>query len=670
MSNLLQIFRFGWPYMRRYWHRLVAGILLGILFGASNASFVLATRAIVDRLTPKSNDTVIVPENKPLNLGIVGMTNLGTNLPLSIENGNPHLNVSNVAIIRFLVDSNATTVSLASSESGAQKKGKLQFLNTLAAKIYSAVDPWLPARDSKPTWQRMLGGFLLLPLMIAFRGYIGYLGSYCMSWVSERVIRDLRLDLLKKLNSLSLDYFNRATIGELLARVNGDTGALYRCMSLGFSDLIKEPISVVAILCALFWMNWKLTLMAIIFMPMTLVPIRILGKKVRRAVTSSLTAGMTQDSLLVEVFSSIRVVKAYCLEKTQLARFGDIYDRLVRIGMKSVQARDLVNPTVETISACGLGVVILFIFYYDVSIPDLMGFLIGVTAMYTPIKKLGNLHIYFQQASVGAQRLVDLFKQEPTVKENPNAKPLPQFSREIRFENVSFGYRDERPVLRNVNLTLPRGQKLGIAGESGSGKSTLVNLALRFYDPTEGRITIDGQDFRDVKVNDLRQQMALVSQEIVIFDQTAAANIACGREGATIEEVHAAARSAQAHKFISELPGGYDERLGERGQNLSVGQRQRISIARAFVRNAPILVLDEATAPLDAKTEAEVQADIDRLAEHRTVICIAHRLSTLANMDRVIVLQDGQIVEDDTFVNLVRANGIFADMARRQGIKA
>jgi subfamily B ATP-binding cassette protein MsbA len=362
------------------------------------------------------------------------------------------------------------------------------------------------------------------------------------------------------------------------------------------------------------------------------------------------------------------VVKAFCLEKMQLARFEQIYSNLVRIGMKSVQARELVNPIVETISAIGLGLVILAIFVLGVSIPDLMAFLLGVTAMYTPIKKLGSIHVYFQQASVGANRMVQIFNEQPSVKEKPDAISLPPFSRELKFDGVAFRY-GERPVLRKFDLTIPRGQKLGIAGESGSGKSTLVNLVFRFYDPKRGTISIDGHDLRDVKLFDLREQMALVSQEVVIFDQTVAENIACGREGATREEVEAAAKAASAHEFIMELPKGYDTRVGERGTTLSGGQRQRIAIARAFVRNAPILVLDEATAALDSQAEAEVQAAIDRLAENRTVICIAHRLSTLANMDQIMVLsKEGRIIERGTFVELIEAKGTFAEMARKQGI--
>ena len=440
-----------------------------------------------------------------------------------------------------------------------------------------------------------------------------------------------------------------------------------RCMALGFSDLIKEPITVVSVFAALLWTDWQLTLLSILFIPFILIPIRVLSKKAKRAFSSGVQAGISQDSLLVEVYTSIRIVKAFSLESFQIERFRGIYQRLVHVGMKGVQSRELINPIIEVISVMGLGVVILFVAYKNKDIPNMVGFLTGFVLLYAPIKTLGGLPIFFQQAAIGAERLIHVFNERPTVVEKPEPVRLKHFRRELKFENVSFAY-GEKPVLQDFSFTIPRGFRLGVAGESGSGKSTLMNLIFRFYDPVSGRITMDGHDLRDLSVNDLRHQLALVSQDIVLFDQTVAENIACGKPGATQAEIEAAARASHAHDFIMQLPKGYDTNIGESGKLLSGGQRQRISIARAFIRNAPILVLDEATGNLDSNAEAEVQAAVDRLAEERTVICVAHRLSTLANTDRIIVLSAGRIVEQGHYQELLRAGGIFAGLAQKQGI--
>lgn len=516
-------------------------------------------------------------------------------------------------------------------------------------------------------WKRILGVLLVLPALLAFRGFIGYFSSYCLGWVSERVINDLRLDVLTKLNTLSLDFFNRSTMGDLITRVNVDTAALHRALNLGFSDLVKEPITILAVAGYLCYLDAGLALFVLAFLPICLAPIIILGRKVRKASKGTVTATISQSSLLVELLSSIRVVKAFNLEGQQLARYRRLSRDLVHHGMKGIQAKELINPLIETIAALGFGGLVVWIFYSGRSLIDMAIFLGGVLAIYTPVRKLSALHMLFQQSSVGVDRLAHILREEPSVKEPAEPKPVDGFREALEFDRVSFRY-GQQPVLEDIQLRIPRGQKLGIAGESGCGKSTLLNLIFRFYDPTAGAVKLDGLDLRETSTHALHQVMALVSQDVVIFDVSVAENIACGRPGATPAEVEAAARAAFAHEFIAQLPQGYQTRVGERGVTLSGGQRQRLAIARAFVRNAPILVLDEATAALDAQAESEVQAAIDRLAENRTVICVAHRLSTLAGCDRIIVLSQGRVVEQGSFQELLRAGGSFAVMAARQGI--
>ena len=535
--------------------------------------------------------------------------------------------------------------------------------------VQEQLDPWLPLHGRKPDWRQILGGLMMLPVMIGARGFAGYLGSYCLAWVSERVINDLRVDVVTRLSGLSLDFFNRSKLGDLITRINADTASLRGALSDGAGVLITEPVAIVGILGYLLFLNWKLTLFAAVFLPICMLPMIFLGRKARRAGKAGREADVQQASLILEFLSGIRVVKAFGLEGQQIERFRNYSSELIRHAMKSVQAREQMNPIIESIAAVGLGVLLIYIFLAGNKVTDLITFITGVFLLYTPVKKLARLHVLLQQASAGVERLVQVLEEKPSVREAASPRAVSAFASAIEFVEVNFSY-GHSTILHHLSLRIPRGQKLGIAGESGSGKSTLLNLLFRFYDPTGGRILFDGHDLREVAVGDLRRQMALVSQEVVLFDQSAADNIACGKVGATPQEIEAAARAAYADDFIRRLPHGYQTPVGERGVTLSGGQRQRIAIARAFIRNAPVLVLDEATASLDSQAEAEVQSDIERLEQNRTVICVAHRLSTLANMDRVIVLSQGRIIEEGTFDELLQRGGLFADMARRQGIHA
>jgi ATP-binding cassette, subfamily B, bacterial MsbA len=621
MGDLKTVLRFGWQYMRPYWSRLVAGVLLGCLCGLTGGLFIWATRTLTSRLEPPRLAEVQRVEKK-----------------------------SEVEIVRV--------------PSAWEERGK-NFKDAATAQL----DEWLPKTGAAFTWQRVVGGLMFLPLLAFARGMTGYLSNYCMGWVGERVIADLRYDVLAKLTSLSLDYFNRATTGDMLTRINTDTMNLQRALRQGSADLVKETFTIGGILAVLFWMDWQLTMLIFVLMPAVVLPLFVLGKKARRAGRQQRKANVGQTSMLLEALGGIRVVKAFNLETVQLERFRELAKRVVHHGMKGVQAKELTNPVIEVVAACGIGGLILYLFWSGRTLSELVAFVVAVGTFFTSVKKISAVHILFEQAGAGVERIVELLNEKPSVVESTQPRPLKSFEKEIRFEDVSFSY-GHALVVRDLNLRIPRGFKLGVAGESGSGKSTLVNLLFRFYDASSGRITIDGHDVRQFSFSDLRAQMALVSQDVFVFRMTIAENIAAGRTGATREEIIEAARAANAHEFISALPEGYDTLIGERGMTLSGGQRQRLAIARAFVRNAPILVLDEATASLDSQSEAEVQAAIDRLEENRTVISVAHRLSTLRAMDHIIVLSQGRVVEQGSFDELLAKRGVFAAMAARQGIFA
>jgi subfamily B ATP-binding cassette protein MsbA len=593
-----------------------------MLFGVSNAAFVWATKTLIGRMSPP------------------------------------------VAVVEPTVTDRQPT----SEPSMATPSRIAQIKRDLDRRVTGWVDPWLPAVGRAIGWREVVGGLLLFPLLAGIRGSVGFLGAYCMAWVSERVVNDLRVDVFRKLSALSLEYFSEATTGDALTRVSGDTITLQRCMSHGFSDLITEPFTIVALAVALFILDAQLAVAVVIFFPAVVVPVVILGRKARRASRASRKATVHQASQLVELLSGIRVIKAFGLEDRQIERFSKMSRDLLRNSIRGRKAKEQVNPIIETLAMVGVGLLVVYVSYQQASIEHMAGFMTGLVMLYTPVKKLAAIHMLLEQSSISVERIMHLLAEESTVRERPQPVRLSRFERDIRFEGVTFAYRAQ-PVLRDIQLELRRGERIGVVGESGSGKSTLVNLLFRFYDPTQGVIRIDGHDLRDVALADLSQLMALVSQEIVVFDLSVAENVACGRTGATRAEIEAAAMAANAHEFILRLPEGYDTRIGERGVTLSGGQRQRLSIARAFVRNAPILVLDEATASLDSAAEAEVQSAIEKLEQNRTVLCIAHRLSTLAGMDRIVVLAEGRVIEEGPFDALLQKGGAFAAMAARQGIR-
>jgi subfamily B ATP-binding cassette protein MsbA len=489
-----------------------------------------------------------------------------------------------------------------------------------------------------------------------------------MNWVSEHVINDLRQDVLGKIQSLSLEFFNRSQTGDIITRVHSDTKDFYESLQFGLSDIIREPLTIVGVIAALCVIDWQLTLFASVFLPLTTLPIIILGRKVRKASEKKITSQVTQSSLLVEATSNIRVIHAFGLEQQSQNFFRQLSEKIMVYNMKTNRANQLINPLIEVVSVFGISLILLYIFATSKTMPNLFAFITGLVLVYTPVKKLARVHLQFQKGKIGVQRLKATFDEQTKVPDPLHPVPFPAFNKEISFNNIIFTYGEDE-VLHDISFKVPKGQKIGIAGESGSGKSTLVNLIFRFYDITKGSITLDGVNIRDISLRQLREHMALVSQEISLFDATIAENIGFGKLGSSQEEIEYAAKQAYAHDFIMQLPEGYQTRIGERGVRLSGGQRQRISIARAFVRNAPILILDEATASLDSESEAQVQQAIDRLSENRTVISIAHRLSTLTNTDKVYVLSGGNIIQQGTFNELLsHKEGLFALMARYQGL--
>jgi len=624
MNTLLETARFARPYLARYWPRFALGIVLGILFGASNSLSFASMWIIANRL------------DDPAHVQLV--TDRGREAEAKKEAGD--------SVVVHSLKAEATA---------------------LKEELYVFIDPWLPMKGRALDWKQCLGCLVLIPLTVILRGMLGYGSSYLLAWSGQRITNDVKHDAFRKVSSLSLDFFQKTTTNELINRIELDGAALNNFLKLGLSDMVKEPSTILFMLGFMFLINWKFTLISLAFAPLCIVPTRLVARRIKDLARKDFAANVGQGSITLESFQNVRITKAYGLEEVHGQAFYKTGLRSARFNMKSTQSREMLNPTVQTLNSLGISGVLLYAFWTHCSFADLIIFLGALVSFFTPFKKLNNLGVYITQLSVALERLMALFNLQPTVRETANPVIFTAFTSGIEFHKVGFSYGDS-PVLEEISFLLPRGERLGLAGESGSGKSSLLNLFFRFYDPTSGHITIDGVPLTSLRLADLRRQLALVSQDVLLFNTTVAENIAYGKIGATRDEIVTAAREAYAHDFIEAMPQGYDTPLGERGLRLSGGQRQRIAIARAFVRNAPILVLDEATASLDSQAEAEVQKAIDHLAEHRTVICVAHRLSTLRSMDRILVLKKGRVVEQGGFDHLLAQSGLFTAMAARQSI--
>ena len=625
MRTFLETMAFSRPYLARYWFRFIAGIILGILFGFSNGVSVGSVYTLLHRLTDPAQVQQVTEQGREARAA------------KHEAQENPTLHALKVR--------------------GA----------TLKEKFYLLIDPWLPLKDRPLDWKQCLGGFLFIPLTVILRGVLGYGSSYLLAWSGQRITMDVKTDAFRKISSLSLDFFNRTTTNELISRIETDGASLNNFLRLGLSDIVKEPSSIVCLLAAMLFIDWKFTLISLSFLPLCALPTVQVTRRIKELSRRDFATNVNQGSITMESFQNVRITKAYALEEAHTEIFRRSGRRSVHFNMKSVQSRELLNPIVQALSAMGISAVLLCAVWTHATFDTLVPFLVALVAFNGSFKKLSGIGVYLTQLSVSLERLMALFRLQPTVREAAHPAPLKAFTRALEFRDVSFSY-GHGLVLDHISFTLRRGQRLGLAGESGSGKSSLINLLFRFYDPTGGRIEIDGVPLPELSLADLRLQLALVSQDILLFNTTVAENIGLGKSGATRDEIIAAARAAYAHDFIEALPQGYDTPLGERGLRLSGGQRQRVAIARAFIRNAPILVLDEATASLDSQAEAEVQKAIDHLAENRTVICVAHRLSTLRSMDQILVMEKGRIIECGAFDQLLTQRGVFTIMAARQSI--
>jgi ATP-binding cassette, subfamily B, bacterial MsbA len=485
----------------------------------------------------------------------------------------------------------------------------------------------------------------------ALKGLGAYLSTFLMTDIGQRVVRDLRDRLFRHILDQSAGFFSHHSSGRLMSHITNDVNQVQQAVSETVGDLTREGLSLVGFAGLLFFLDWRLALVAVTGAPVVIYPLVKFGKRIRSTTRRSQEQLEHLSHVTAEAFTGHRIVKAFGAEGHEETRFRGASQRLYRTNLKVTSTVSVLPPMMELLG--GLAVVAL-IWYGSREIAlgtlttgEFGAFIAAAFMMYGPTKKLSRVNASLQQAIAASERIFRLLDEHSEVKERPGAVPLDGLKRDIEFRGVGFAYDDGagKQILRDVSFTVRVGQMVAIVGLSGAGKTTLVNLIPRFYDVTSGAILIDGVDIRDVTLKSLRAQVGMVTQETVLFDDTVGANIAYGSPNATREDIEQAARAAHAHDFISAMPARYETRIGERGQKLSGGQRQRLAIARALLKNSPILILDEATSSLDAQSELLVQGALQNLMRNRTSFVIAHRLSTVRRADAIVVLERGRIAE-------------------------
>jgi subfamily B ATP-binding cassette protein MsbA len=500
----------------------------------------------------------------------------------------------------------------------------------------------------------------VIPFIFVLRSLCDYLNSYYMSWVALRVLADIRCKLYTHILGQSLEFFNRERSGNLISRVANDTRMAQTALTSISSDLIKQPLTVISAFAVLIHLDWKFTVVSLFLFPVCMVPIVYYGKKVRRQGRLEEEKVGSMMSVLQESFAGIRVIKAFAREKRESEHFEGLSLEQFRSGVRVQKAIQIVSPMVEAVAAIGVGLALFYVWYTHLSAAKFLALLAGIFMLYDPIKKLSRIHLVMQQCFNATNNIFEIMNREPAIKDRPGAEEITGSDGDIRIESVTFRYRPGlHAAVRDLSLHIEPGKYYALVGSSGAGKSTILSLLLRFYEPEAGVIRLDGRDINTIKQISLREQIGMVSQETFLFHDSILNNIRYGRLNAAKEEVIDAAKRAYAHDFIVHQPNGYETVIGDKGCLLSGGQQQRVSIARALLKNAPVLLLDEAMSALDSEAEREIQAALDRLSEGRTVIAIAHRLSTVLKADQIVVMDRGEVREIGTHRELLDSSTIY-----------
>ncbi len=528
------------------------------------------------------------------------------------------------------------------------------------------VDDVFVAKNEELLWQVALA----VPATFLAMGFANYVQIMLMNFVGLKIIADTQNQLFSHLAKMDISFFHNNPTGNLISRFTIDIHMMKVAVSNGITGFGKELLSLVFLVGVMFQMNWKLAAITFFVFPVAVYPIVRIGRRLRKVSANTQEEIGIFTTVLTQTFQGIRVVKAYGMGLYECSRIEDIIERIRVLNMKAARTRELSRPIMETLAGFAVFIVIIYggsqVIAEETTPGAFFAFIAAFLRAYDPMKRLANLNASIQQGLASAQRLFDVLDRQSDIREKEDAKPLENISGCIVLDDVSFSYTEEIRALDHLSIEVPAGDTVALVGTSGGGKSTILNLIPRFYDIDEGSVKIDGVDVRDAKLDSLFANIALVSQEVTLFDDTVRANIAYGRGGATDDEIIDAAKHAAAHDFIMGLPDGYDTLVGEQGIRLSGGQRQRLAIARAMLKNAPILLLDEATSALDTESERHVQAALGELMAGRTTLVIAHRLSTVVDADNIYVIDRGRVIEQGSHDQLLAKSGAYKNLYELQ----